>query len=164
MVQDQQAQLITHQGHIKVPMEKMYCLTFKAQKVSSALRAQITQPATHLALLLCSLGTWLAAAQNYCKFSTKVAIGDLWVMTGPWKLSPAMGQRIWHPKAGVATHTAWLSPFPVLTELSTRETAQAHNSPSKREHTASLPVPWSIPNMQKLSLEIKSLQYTECPN
>lgn len=97
MVQDQQAQLITHQGHIKVPMEKMYCLTFKAQKVSSALRPQITQPATHLVLLLGSVGTWLAEAQIYHRFFAKVVIGGLWVMTGPWKLSPAMGQSIWDP-------------------------------------------------------------------
>lgn len=71
-------------------------------------------------------------------------------MTGPWKPSPAMGQSIWDPCVGqiwIATHTARLSPSPVLTELSSNDIAQAHHSLSRKEHSASLPVPWSTPKL-----------------
>lgn len=144
MDQDQQAQLITHQGHLKVPMEKMYCLPFQAQRASSALTACST---TSHSPGLTSCFSWdlhqLRTIASFCR-------GGFWVMTGPWKPSPAMGQSIWDPyleQIWVATHTARLSPSPVLTELSSNDTAQAHHSLFRKEHSASLPVPWSTPKL-----------------
>lgn len=164
MVQDQQAQLITHQGHIKVPMEKIHCLTFKAQKDSSALKPTSHSPGL---TLLASAGASLAAAQNYCKFPVKVVIGSLWVMTGPWKLSPAMGQSIWDPCVWQSWHChthSLAQSFPCAGWASQQWHCPGPPQPIQKGALCFPPSPRSIPKRAVTLLEMKSLKYTQHPN
>lgn len=140
MVQDQQAQLITHQGHMKVPVEKMYCL-FKPRELP--LPWEHAQPTTHSP----ALTAWLSW-DSTCTSSELLQVSCQSCHWRPLRNDWPPGKQAlpWGRAFGIPVcDTAWLSPVPGgLSFLAVRLPRPTTAYPEGNT-LLSPPVPWSFP-------------------